>query len=116
MGLFWKNTFKKKNKMDKAEKKRLIEDVLRVYKDMNDTWNSMNDVLGYVTDSPVGNASWKAFDKYVQMTSLVIGDEGEWISWFVFENECGNKAGKVKVNGKEKAIKTVSDLLLVIGG
>jgi hypothetical protein len=77
------------------------------------------DALGAVTgcapDSPLGNSVWRMFDSYTAAVGQLAGDEGDWLCWFIYENDCGKKAGEVtKGKGKPRKIKTLGDLLWCI--
>ena len=43
-------------------------------------------------------------DAYISVVECALGDENNFFSWFVFENDFGAKKHKVKIKGKEYAI------------
>jgi len=58
--------------------------------------------------SPTGTnnlefGSW-FIDAYIWAVELALGDEGNWFSWFVFENDFGAKGLSVFIDGKETQI------------
>lgn len=42
------------------------------------------------------------------------GDKADWIGWFVFENDYGEKGLEAGNKGKEKPVRTAKDLLKLI--
>ena len=55
------------------------------------------------------HAIWMAFDTMLDMV-----DEFEWISWYVFENDCGAKKMKAGYDGKLSKITTPRQLAKLI--
>jgi hypothetical protein len=43
----------------------------------------------------------KFIDDYIKVVEIALGDEFEWFSWFVFENNFGKNKLQVKVNNIE---------------
>ena len=58
----------------------------------------------------------KFLSDYISLVAKLVGDKGEWVEWFVWENNFGDKGGLVTWNnGKvEVKVKTVKDLYRVI--
>lgn len=63
-------------------------------------------VLKVVSPSSTGVCEFgnKFIDDYIKVVEIALGDECNWFSWFVFENDFGKKKMKVKVDGKEYKI------------
>lgn len=62
-------------------------------------------------------------DKLVEATNLepiidaiaeVVGDNSDWIYWYIFDNDCGKKDYKAFIDGKEFSVETLEDLWEVI--
>lgn len=102
--------------MEKLEAKRLIEDLIRSKKELDEQWDKFDDLCGSSADSKLGNAVWRQFDFLVRCVSELVGDESESVAWFIWENACGEKKGKHSLpDGKLKPVKNVNDLLAVLG-
>ena len=43
-----------------------------------------------------------------------IGDDSNWLDWFIFENDCGEKAMEAGYDKNLKPIKTIDDLIELI--
>jgi hypothetical protein len=52
----------------------------------------------------------KFLDDYVKLISKCVGDDYEWVNWFIWENDFGKDARCVYINGVEYPIKTVDQL------
>jgi hypothetical protein len=46
----------------------------------------------------------KFIDDYIKVVEIALGDEYNWFSWFVFENDFGKNNMEVQVNGEEYKI------------
>ena len=66
----------------------------------------LNDVLKVISPTSTGVVEFgnDFIDDYVRVVELALGDEFNWFSWFVFDNNFGSNKLKVKVNGKEYMI------------
>jgi hypothetical protein len=51
---------------------------------------------------------------YISLVSKLAGDTGDWISWYVDENDFGRKKYEAGYDGKMKQIKSTRDLLNLI--
>ena len=52
----------------------------------------------------------KFIDDYIKVVEIALGDEFNWFSWFVFENDMGKKELSATNNEKEYTIKSIEDL------
>lgn len=102
--------------MEKLEAKRLIEDLIRSKRELDEQWDKFDDLCGSTADSKLGNAIWRQFDFLVRCVSELVGDNVEAVAWFIWDNACGEKKFEHTLpNGKLKPVKNVSDLLAVLG-
>ena len=44
-------------------------------------------------------------DSYCSLLSEAVGDSGEWVAWYCFDNDFGTKKFEAGYNGKEKPIR-----------
>lgn len=58
-------------------------------------------------------------DRMVESTNLepiidavaeVVGDDSDWIYWYIFDNDCGKKDYKAFIDGKEFSVETLDNL------
>jgi len=66
----------------------------------------LNDVLKVISPTSTGVVEFgnEFIDDYIQIVEIALGDECNWFSWFVFENDFGSKRLTVEVDGKEYMI------------
>jgi hypothetical protein len=58
---------------------------------------------------------FETYAAYTNAVSLLVGDEGDWLNWFAWENDFGKKELQVGFSdGHKLAVKAVEDLLFVI--
>lgn len=91
--------------------KRLIED----YTALSESFEAMKQHAGADIESPLWQRVFGMFDRYKdQVGESVNGDASDWLSWFIFDNECGANGLKVVINGVSREIKTMDDLYWVL--
>ena len=68
--------------------------------------DKLDAVLKVISPSSTGVCEFgnKFIDDYIKVVEIALGDEFNWFSWFVFENDFGKKKMKVKVDNKEYKI------------
>jgi hypothetical protein len=94
----------------------LLETWLDHYNDVDKVFDELNDLIGGMPDSKLQNPVWQMFQGYTGVVSHLIGDRGEWLYWYLYDNEQGKREMEAEVNGKVRKIKTLKDLLRVIKG
>ena len=97
--------------MKTKEKITIIEKLLAHYQEMRAMSDAMYELFGAVADSRAMNPQWKAFDSYTDCVAKLVGDDWSWISWFIWENDCGKKELAAGKGNRMKPIKTVKDLV-----
>lgn len=86
-----------------------IEKICYNYKYLNKRCGAACDAGTLNPEGHLYHAIWMAFDTMVDMI-----DRGGWISWYVFENECGAKRMEAGHNGKLSKITTPRQLAKLI--
>lgn len=49
------------------------------------------------------------------MLAQLVGDKADWISWYIWENDCGKRGMEAGELGNLKEIRSVGDLVELIG-
>lgn len=60
-------------------------------------------------NGPLHESIWRSFDKMLEAI-----DCAGWISWFIYDNECGKKHLMAGLSRKPRKIKTVRDLACLL--
>lgn len=74
----------------------------------NDNFSMLGDEVGFV------DLGFKLYEGYIELLEEVFDDKDKWISWFIFENNFGDKefeAGYGKVISKIKTVKGLWNLM-----
>ena len=102
--------------LSKSERIKLIEEVIARYKELSNLSDTLNDLFGATADCKVLDPVWGAHDSYSEAVSKLIGDDFDWLGWYIYENDCGEKGMAAKASSwkKNRPIKTVKDLEKII--
>ena len=101
--------------MSTKEKITLIEKLVSGHDRLQAEWDKATAVFG-THDNPLFEATWAMFDHYVDATARLVGDDFNWLHWFVHENDCGRKCYEVTpgTGAKKQKVRTVAQLVAVI--
>lgn len=98
--------------MNKTQK---IEKLLETYKDLDAMFDDIFKVFGIgVIDSKIFDTTYKCFDRYKEFVSEAVGDNSDWIGWYIYDNDCGEKELEAGFDHDLRSIKTVEDLVWLI--
>lgn len=87
---------------------------LETYQKLTEQVDAFAKITDSPPDSPLQNAIYKTFDAYTDALSELVGDQGGWLSWFIYDNDAGKKAHFVVIDKKRRHIRTVKDLVWVL--
>lgn len=101
--------------MTREEKKKHIENLKKLYAKTNNIWHGFNFAHG-------GNPNCRLFDRVAEIQELalgfvrdLIGDEHNYLSWYIYDNEWGERRLTVQIDdGPERVIINYDDILNVI--
>lgn len=99
--------------MTKKEVLVLLKEWERSYKELCKQFDKLHEVFPF-NEAPLEDSVFVTFDNYTKVLSKLVGDKAEWLDWYCFENNFGEKKMKVKTGDKEKAIKNFNDLIEVL--
>lgn len=102
--------------MNREEAKQLLDKLFSKKIELDKQWDAFEDISGAASESPLGDAIWKLFDFAAIATAAAVGDDIGYVEWFIWDNDLGKKGYEsIFAGGKKQKIKTVDDLLDVIG-
>jgi|WetSurMetagenome_2_1015567.scaffolds.fasta_scaffold1745543_1 hypothetical protein len=64
--------------------------------------------------SMIDEISERLFDQYVHFLSVEVDDENDWISYYIFDNDCGKNKRSVELNNKKFKLDSIEKLWKVI--
>ena len=100
--------------MKRKEKKKLINNVLDQYNKLVKVFDLLNQIVGSNSESLIHETVWKLFDEYIDCMEMKLDDEGEWLIWYIWENNRGKNELEAESDGKKRKVKNVNDLLWVM--
>ena len=78
-------------------------------------WTSLEKLLrGIDTESQLGKAIWVTFSRYTDAVAKLVGDEGDWLKWYCWENDMGANAMVAGRSKKMRHIENLKDLMWLI--
>jgi len=75
----------------------------------------LRDLFGASPESPFVACLHDMLGGYIALLSKAAGDDTEMIYWFVHENDCGAKGMEAGFDGDMRKIRTVDDLMWLLG-
>ena len=101
--------------LTRKQKAQLIDTLIAAH----DAAHEQIDALKLTLDPNPGcslyTAVFELIDVAILAAASAIGDSaGEWLDWFVHDNDCGRKAHEAGYDNRLRPIRTVEDLLDLI--
>lgn len=100
--------------MTTDEKIKIVTETVRLYKEFSAASDAFCKAAGATLDKGVLDAAWRCVEYHRRHTERIIEDKAEWLDWFIYENDCGEKELKVKYSNRWRAIRTPKDLVRVM--
>ena len=101
-------------RMTKAEKLKHLERWAKIINESNQQIDALHKVTG-TCDGPLIESLWKLQDFATDMTAELVGDYLKFLDWYRHENAMGAKGLKAGFKGKLKPIKSLKDLVWLMG-
>jgi len=98
------------NKKDRA----LVEKLISEYAEIEERVDELTKVFPLAFESPLIECMWSVFSGKVDIVSGIVGDNGEWISWYIYENKSGKAGLEAGTDENMRKIKDLDDLFWVI--
>jgi myo-inositol-hexaphosphate 3-phosphohydrolase len=76
-----------------------IDRVVESYRKLNEVCKQCIEVGAMYTDGKLWSAIWDSFDTMLNC----IDDKNEWLSWYIYENNCGKNKYEAKAANQKKA-------------
>ena len=100
--------------MTRQQKLHLIDDLIAAHDAVHAQLDALRGSINPDPGCPLYNSIFELLNVAIVSTSAATGDNGEWIDWFINENDCGRKAYEAGYEGRLRPIRTVEDLLDLI--
>ena len=63
---------------------------------------------------PLIDEIWRSFELAIKQTSRLIGDKSDWLSWYIYECDCGRNPMKAGIGKNVKKISSPLSLAKLI--
>ena len=77
--------------ISRAEKLKLLEVWQSRYLALDAAWDKFSAITKADCDSELGNAAYRLFDEYTKTLAQLLGDESDWLQWWIYDNAMGSK-------------------------
>ena len=95
--------------MTTKERMALLREWEAQFRLIDEAWTSLEKLFrGLDCDSEIGKAIWDTFAKYTKAISSQVGDTGEWLNWYCWENDMGLRMMAAKASVWKKMRKIVN--------
>ena len=93
-----------------------IETVCHLSQRTDKVYADISSMIGCDPDAPLWELTFALRDRLIKQASMLVGDDYDWIEWFIMENDCGRKGMRASPrNGaKLRPIRTVKQLAQII--
>lgn len=100
--------------MTKKEKEELITTLINHYRNFSLMSDQVGEIFGGQSESKFFSVFFKAFDDYESFVSKTIGDHFCFVSWYIYDCQCGESPMECEIDGKKRMVESISDLVEVI--
>jgi hypothetical protein len=98
--------------MNKQEKLQLIKSFVIKLQKFNNEYDKISNLFNIESDFM--NSVHDLIGFQIKQLSQIIGDEGGWLEWYIYDNDLGKREYEAGYEGSLKKIKNEEDLLEII--
>lgn len=107
--------------LDKTSAKKHIEAFIKFHILWDEVHEEQAKMFGFDDQAPFFNKMGRIHQNYLEHIQELIGDKEDWVGWFLFENDCGEKGYEVSWKNRNgetelRNVHSIDDLLDVIYG
>ena len=95
-------------------KKEIIQKVIDSHKKREELLDKFQELFGFSDDGAFYDTIFQLEDLNLKLASQLIGDECEWLEWYIYENKCGENGYEAGYEGNLIPIKSIDNLLELI--
>lgn len=102
--------------LTKAERIALLEEWLIEHEKVESACSLIESLFGNSPEGHIQTRFRQLFESYSRLAAIQVGDDQNWLDWFIWDNDCGKSAMEAKAPSWKKArkIRTVKDLEAII--
>lgn len=95
-------------------KLELLEEWQEKLQNLDDVEDALDASIMPSIECPLYQAMWAIESAYTRALSILVGDKGEWLSWYRYENDFGKNKMQAGYDNKLKPITNLKELLAII--
>lgn len=98
-----------------------LDECVKIYEELSAVEDKVAEIFGTsVFDSKLFECMFTVFDKYIEELKTTVGDNGDWINWYIYETNCGKgtysaRAGNWKKDRVINSTSKLADLIIIDG-
>jgi len=97
-----------------TEKLNFVMDALETLRIKMKEFDTFIDTVGLDYEGTLCSNVFHTYDSLVDSLSMLIDDKDEWISFFIYDCDWGQRSKDVVINGKPYEIETLEDLRTIL--
>ena len=98
--------------MSTKEKEKVVRALVSIITECQKEVRNLGDIIN--RDCELFAAYDRMEYNYITAVALLIGDESNWIEWYVYDNDCGRKGLEAGIKGDLSVIDSVEKLVKLI--
>ena len=104
------------NPLTKPERIALLEGCLKEFQQVEAACAALEALFGKDHEGRIQAHLYGLFRSYSRLVAIQVGDDRNWLDWFIWDNGCGKKALKAKASSWicRREIRTAKDLEAII--
>lgn len=100
--------------MNRKEKIAEVVRVVKLVRDVDAAYDATKAGIGCDIEAPLWQAVFAMQAELIKQAAKLIGDQYDWLDWFVYENDCGTKGLEAGFERKLRKIRTPADIVRLI--
>ena len=92
------------------DKWKCVEDSLKLLEEQLEKHNVVANAAGLSIESPLSEPLYKVEQTLINTLALLVGDKGDALNWYVYENSYGGNAYDAGVDADVRPICNIEDL------
>ena len=100
--------------LERAEQESLIESVFLAKDELDKVCDELKPILNPDPGCHLYGVMYSLLSELIRATEYLIEDNGNWLQWAVWDNDCCRNGYEAGISGSLKPIQSSSDLLDLI--
>ena len=96
----------------------ILDEWIESFNEVEAAYKKLKDAFGASPESSVVAALYNSHGKYTKLVEEKVGDDDDWLEWYLWDNEAGKRGLKDKAVSwkRDRRIRNTTDLAALIEG